>query len=69
MGVERCRALYSDIDTAYKISQGLKGTSKNSRSTTALCESVARRHDSGGADGSARVLRYGEAVGGVVCEG
>jgi len=46
-----------------------KGTSKNSRSTTALCESVARRHDSGGADGSARVLRYGEAVGGVVCEG
>ena len=47
----------------------LKGTSKNSRSTTALCESVARRHDSGGADGSARVLRYGEAVGGVVCEG
>ena len=36
---------------------------------TELCESHWRRPDSGGADGSAWVLRYGEAVGGVVCEG
>jgi len=57
-----------DVETR-RLFASIQGTSKNSRSTTALCESVARRHDSGGADGSARVLRYGEAVGGVVCEG
>jgi transposase-like protein len=28
-----------------------------------------RDHDSGGADGPTRVLRYGEAVDGLICEG
>lgn len=36
---------------------------------TVVCESRLQRHDSGGADGPARVLRYGEAVGGIICEG
>ena len=36
---------------------------------TVLCESHARWHDSGGADGSAWVFRCGQEVGGAVCEG
>src|SRR4051794_41002233 len=34
-----------------------------------LCESYWRRHDSGGADGSARVFRCREAIDGVVGKG